>query len=65
VASDGIERTGRFSSNFVENILAGKEWKVGKLKKNMLNINLKVTWAGGLRVPPIDLVNLKKWIHNL
>lgn len=60
VASDGLERTGRFSSNFVENILAGKEWKVGKLKKNMLNINLKVTWAGGLRVPPIDLVESEK-----
>jgi len=60
LASDGIERTGRFSSNFVENILAGKEWKVGKLKKNMLNINLKVTWAGGLRVPPIDLVLSEK-----
>jgi hypothetical protein len=51
----GTERRGRFSSDFVENIMAGKEWKVGKAQKNIFNINLKVAWAGGLRVIPIDL----------
>jgi CarboxypepD_reg-like domain/TonB-dependent Receptor Plug Domain len=55
IDASGIERRGRFSSNFVENIMAGKEWKVGKAQKNIFNINLKIAWAGGLRVIPIDL----------
>ncbi len=57
---DGIERTSRFSNNFVQNILAGKEWKIGKLKKNMLTVNIKTTYAGGIRVVPIDLATSAK-----
>jgi CarboxypepD_reg-like domain len=52
---DEIERNSRFNGNFVQNIISGKEWKVGKTKKNILSLNLKVTWAGGLRVIPINL----------
>ena len=50
--SDGIERKSRFDNNFVENFLIGKEWKVGK---NMIVTNLKITWAGGLRIIPVNL----------
>jgi CarboxypepD_reg-like domain/TonB-dependent Receptor Plug Domain len=52
---DGKSYTARFSNNFVQNILAGKEWKVGKEKKNIFSLNLRTTYAGGVRVVPIDL----------
>lgn len=60
VDAGGVERTGKFSSNFVANILAGREWKIGKQKKNIFNINLKATWAGGIRIPPIDILTSEK-----
>lgn len=53
---DDIKRTARFSNNFVQNILAGKEWKVGKSDHNILGINLRTSWAGGVRVIPIDVL---------
>lgn len=45
----------RFSNNFVQNILAGKEWKIGKEKRSIFSLNLRTTYAGGVRVIPIDL----------
>lgn len=42
---DGIERNTRFNSNYVVNILGGKEWTIRK--KNILGINLKASLTGG------------------
>jgi hypothetical protein len=53
--SNGKRYTARFSNNFVQNIIAGKEWKIGKEKKNIFSLNLRTTYAGGVRVVPIDL----------
>jgi hypothetical protein len=50
---DGIERNTRFNSNYVVNILGGKEWTVRK--KNILGANLKATYTGGEYYVPIDL----------
>ncbi|MCX6246784.1 MAG: carboxypeptidase-like regulatory domain-containing protein [Bacteroidetes bacterium] len=50
---DGIERNTRFNSNYVINLLGGKEWTVKK--KNILGFNLKVTFSGGEHYVPIDL----------
>lgn len=47
---DGVTRNTAFSNNFVFNLLAGKEFTIRK--KNFLNIDLKVTWAGGMRYVP-------------
>ncbi len=55
VAADGIERDTRFNGNFVNNIIAGKEFKVGRNGNNLIAINTRMIWAGNNRVVPIDL----------
>lgn len=50
---DGIERNSRYNSNYVVNVLAGKEWTVRK--KNIFGINVKVSLTGGEYYVPIDL----------
>ncbi len=54
-AQDGNIYNTRFNSNFQTNLLGGKEFKVGKSKKNIFAINGKVLYAGGNRQTPIDL----------
>jgi hypothetical protein len=50
---DMIERNTRFNSNYVVNLLGGKEWTIRK--KNILGVNLKVSLTGGEYYVPIDL----------
>jgi hypothetical protein len=50
---DGIERNTKFNSNYVVNVLAGKEWTIRK--KNILGVNLKASLTGGEYYVPIDL----------
>ncbi|MDZ4822808.1 MAG: TonB-dependent receptor [Flavobacteriales bacterium] len=51
--SDGVERNSAFNGNYVFNLLAGKEWKVGK--SNAVTLDFKTTYAGGRRFTPILL----------
>ena len=44
-----------FNGNYVFNALAGKDFIVGKNKKNTLGINAKTTFFGGQRFTEIDL----------
>lgn len=53
--SDGIERDSPFNNGYVINALAGKEFKIGKAKKNVFTINTKFTTAGGRYFTPVDL----------
>ncbi|MEI7661222.1 MAG: TonB-dependent receptor [Bacteroidota bacterium] len=53
--SDGVEHNTAFNGKFVYNILAGKEFKVGKEKRNAVTIDLKFTHAGGRYYTPVDL----------
>lgn len=65
--SDGIERNSKFNSNYVANILVGKEFKVGKTKQNTIGIDLKGTTMGGKRYIPINYDDSKvqnQVIHN-
>lgn len=55
VGSDGVERNTAFNGRYVYNILAGKEWKIGKDKRNRLSVDLKFTNAGGRAYTPFDL----------
>ena len=55
IAGDGIERDTRYNGNYVTNILAGKEFKVGRTKSSTLQINMRGIWAGGRRYTPIDI----------
>ncbi|MEL7221941.1 MAG: TonB-dependent receptor, partial [Bacteroidota bacterium] len=54
-ARDGVERNTRYDGRYVFNVLAGKEWTVGKRQVNKLSMNLRLSNAGGNRVSPIDL----------
>jgi len=51
--SDGIERNTAFNGNYTLNILAGKEFKLGK--NSALTIDYKLTVAGGKRFLPVNL----------
>ena len=53
--SDGIERNSAFNNNYVVNFLTGKEFKIGKDKRNALTFDMKMTTAGGRYYTPIDL----------
>ena len=58
-ALDGVERNTRFNGNHILNVLAGKEFKVGKNGNNLIGLNIKAVWAGGNRYTPIDLEKSK------
>ncbi|MDU1904991.1 MAG: TonB-dependent receptor [Dysgonomonas sp.] len=51
---DGVWRDSRLNRNFLLNALAGKEWKLGKHKQNILNVNLRLSYQGGDRYSPIN-----------
>jgi hypothetical protein len=53
--SDGVEHNTAYNGNYVYNILMGKEFKVGKAKRNVLSFGVKMTQAGGRYYTPIDL----------
>ncbi len=53
--SDKLERNTAFNGNYVYNILAGKDFKVGKEKRNVISIGVKMTQAGGRYYTPVDL----------
>jgi hypothetical protein len=53
--SDGVERNSPFNNGYVINALAGKEFKIGKAKKNIFSINTKFTTAGGRYYTPVNL----------
>ncbi|HEY3404517.1 MAG TPA: TonB-dependent receptor [Ohtaekwangia sp.] len=50
--SDGVERNTAFNTQYVLNVLAGKEWSLSEGK--FFSVNLKVTTIGGKRLTPID-----------
>ena len=52
--SDGIERNTAFNGNYVFNFLIGKEFPVNN--KSAFNLDFKVTYAGGKRYTPVDLL---------
>ena len=51
---DGIERNTRYNKGYVVNILGGKEWNMGKDKRNLLGANLRFTYMGGDYIIPVD-----------
>lgn len=53
--SDGVLRNTAFNSNYVMNLLAGKEFKIKE--KHIFAVDMKLTYTGGKRYVPIDLPN--------
>ncbi|HFA50309.1 MAG TPA: TonB-dependent receptor [Bacteroidetes bacterium] len=54
-ASDGIERNTAFNNNYTFNLLAGREFPLGKSGRNALTFDTKFTTAGGRYFTPVDL----------
>jgi len=46
-------RNTAFNTNYAVNLLGGYEFKVGK--KNLLTVDVRTVWSGGMRYIPIDL----------
>lgn len=53
--SDGIQRNSTFNNRTVFNILAGREYKIGKAKRNTFTIDLKLANSGGRYYTPVNL----------
>ena len=53
--SDGIERNSPFNNGYVANLLAGKEFKIGKTRKNVFFVDTRLTTSGGRYYTPVDL----------
>ena len=53
-AADGIERNTRYNKNYVFNIVAGKEWNIGKNKNKILGVNARCNYLGGNRIEPVN-----------
>ncbi|TNE58014.1 MAG: TonB-dependent receptor [Bacteroidetes bacterium] len=55
--SNGNWYNTRFNANFINSLVSGKEWDWNRKQKNRtFGLNLKLTWMGGLRESPIDLI---------
>ncbi|ASB49367.1 TonB-dependent receptor [Alkalitalea saponilacus] len=52
---DGVERNTRFNRNYVFNLLAGKEWVVGRDNNNLLSAGFRLNYMGGLRKEPVNM----------
>ncbi len=52
---NGTSFNTRFNSNYLLNVIGGKEFKIGKEKKNRFGLNLKYILTGGNRDTPIDV----------
>lgn len=53
-AGDNIWRNTRLDKNYLLNLLAGKEWMVGRNKQNVLSLNGRIFFQGGDRYTPVD-----------
>ncbi|MBL7901192.1 MAG: TonB-dependent receptor [Bacteroidia bacterium] len=53
-ASNNVEYNTAFNGKYVYNVLAGKEFKLGKNKRNALSFDMKFTQAGGRYYTPVD-----------
>lgn len=53
--SDGVEKNSPFNNGYVINALGGKEFKIGKAKKNVFSVDGKLTTAGGRYYTPVNL----------
>jgi hypothetical protein len=53
--SDKIWRNTRFNSNRTFTFLMGKEWNLKGKHSSIFSMDLKMIYAGGVRVTPIDL----------
>jgi len=61
----GQEFNTTFNTRHAVNLLAGKEWAIGKNKKNLFGINAKVIYAGGRKYSPVNVqasIERDEWV---
>jgi hypothetical protein len=58
-AADGVERNTRFNGNYLFSSVAGKEFPLAG-QRSVFGLNIKIIYAGGYRITPIDLVSSKQ-----
>ena len=51
---DGVQRNTRYNTNYVVNLLVGKEWVLGRKQNKILGINGRLNFLGGQRMTPVD-----------
>ena len=56
-ASDGIWRNTRWNGRHAQSLLVGKEWGSGS---NVFGLNLKLSYYGGYRTTPINVIESKQ-----
>lgn len=54
-ALDNKQRDTMFNSNYITNVLFGKEFVVGSSGNKTLNFSTRFSWAGARRITPVDL----------
>ncbi len=52
---NGVWGSTRFNGNFITNLTAGKDFNIGKKKKDIISVNMRIFWAGGRRYAPYDM----------
>ena len=57
---DRIWRNTRLDKSYLVNLLAGKEWMVGRLKQNVLSVNGRLFFQGGGRYTPVMKKKVRK-----
>ena len=53
---DGVWRDTSYNRGYIINGLIGKEWMVGKRKQNVFSANLRLSYQGGDRFTPVDII---------
>jgi len=53
--SDGVLRNTDYNGNYITNLLAGKEFKIGHTGRKVFILSGKVTYSGGRRYSPADI----------
>lgn len=53
---DSVWRDTRYNRGYIINGLIGKEWMVGKRKQNIFSANLRLSYQGGDRYTPVDII---------
>lgn len=53
--SDGVERNSAYNYGYAANVLAGREWKVGKEGRKFFTLDVKLSTIGGGYATPVDI----------
>lgn len=56
LAPDGFWYNTYFNTNYVYNLLGGKEFQIGKQNQNTFGLKLRANYRGGFRYTPVDML---------